>query len=470
MGDGLLVGQLRARQFLILALTLFAGNAARAGGNIPFGFVPALGMSIVWTGGGADAAWSTAANWRGGKVPNTTSEIAVFDGTCTTNCSPHITANLTAFSIIMDSTYAGTIFQDSGKTLSVSNTWTINGGTFSGGDSAIVVTNLFIQSGGTFTASTGTTTFNWYTTSLLGGTFNGTAGPLVFNNPNIYNTFKASSTTTTCTTGTVFNVGASFNANGGTWILLRNTSGTSYPADYAGVTFNNLKIQNTIAGGAFSIFGSSLTVGGDLILDNSVSSGSSITSNSIAVAGNVQLTSGYGFSGSTTISLTKPGAVNVNATGATAANLPSLQLTGAGSTVTFTGSPIVNSNFGCPTGQTNSVTGAFSVGGNITAFCTFTGDSAITLTGPTASTVNVTSGFPTGTLTVNKSGSTVTLARLLNLAGSGQAMAIQAGTFLMNAKALTVNGNLSISSGATLTQGGGVLTYGSLSNSGTLNP
>lgn len=61
----------------------------------------------------------------------------------------------------------------------------------------------------------------------------------------------------------------------------------------------------------------------------------------------------------------------------------------------------------------------------------------------------------------------ISLSSGLNVAGS---MSVASGTFGMAGYSLAVTSNLSVSSGATLTKSGGTLTYGSLSNSGTINP
>jgi hypothetical protein len=61
----------------------------------------------------------------------------------------------------------------------------------------------------------------------------------------------------------------------------------------------------------------------------------------------------------------------------------------------------------------------------------------------------------------------VTLGSAFKVAGS---MAVASGTFGMAGYALNVVSNLSLSAGTTLNKSGGTLTYGSLSNSGTINP
>lgn len=131
--------------------------------------------TVTWDGGGGNANWSTAANWVG-DVMATTTDIAYFDGTCSSNCSPNIDIPVTVQGITMTSGYSGTITQGSGKTitLTASNGFNIAGGTFVGGDSLINLTSGsadFIQSGGTFTNSSGGLSL-YRNITLSGGTFN----------------------------------------------------------------------------------------------------------------------------------------------------------------------------------------------------------------------------------------------------------------------------------------------------------
>jgi hypothetical protein len=89
----------------------------------------------------------------------------------------------------------------------------------------------------------------------------------------------------------------------------------------------------------------------------------------------------------------------------------------------------------------------------------------------TSLTIAAGSSVPGGNIVVNKTGgTTLSLASSAVLTGSGQNLSLTAGSLLMNGFALTVPGTLTIGAGTTLTRGGGVLTYGALTNNGTLNP
>lgn len=74
-----------------------------------------------------------------------------------------------------------------------------------------------------------------------------------------------------------------------------------------------------------------------------------------------------------------------------------------------------------------------------------------------------------GNITVNKSSGTLTLDDNFTLPDAAQNMTVTAGTVQMAGYNLSVGANLTIASGATVTCNNGVLTYGSLTNNGTLN-
>ena len=136
----------------------------------------AYGVTRTWDGGGGDANWNTALNWSGDTVP-TSSDIASFDGTCSSNCSPTINVTLSGATapagINMASDYTGTITQSSTFTITVgASNWVQAGGTFTGGSGAITINGTFTLSGGTFTSTTGTLTVTGNWTHTAGGTFN----------------------------------------------------------------------------------------------------------------------------------------------------------------------------------------------------------------------------------------------------------------------------------------------------------
>ena len=127
--------------------------------------------NITWDGGGGDANWNTALNWSTDTVPTST-DVAVFNSTCVSNCSPTMNINVNLTGIDMQSTYTGTITQSAGLTLTVgSSNWTQAGGNFIGGNSTNTVNGSYTLSGGVATSTSGTLDIrNNFTISS--GTFN----------------------------------------------------------------------------------------------------------------------------------------------------------------------------------------------------------------------------------------------------------------------------------------------------------
>lgn len=133
--------------------------------------------AFVWTGGGGNSNWATNANWSGGTAPGS-GDIAVFNGTCSSNCSPTMTSDPNVQGVRVNSGYSGTITQSSGVTMTIGTKgWIHNQGTFAGGNSAINSSGAVAIAGGTFTNTSGTLSVVGYacgTTTVfykVGGTF-----------------------------------------------------------------------------------------------------------------------------------------------------------------------------------------------------------------------------------------------------------------------------------------------------------
>lgn len=146
--------------------------------------------SYVWTGGGGNANWSTAGNWSGGAAPGA-SNVAVFDGSCSSNCSPTVDVSISVKGVVMASSYVGTITQGSGNTITVgASGWSQRGGIFVG-NNADLTFNTFAINGGSFQSTS--TNFNIGAvlapntnatyTMVVGstGTFTHNNGKLIFN-------------------------------------------------------------------------------------------------------------------------------------------------------------------------------------------------------------------------------------------------------------------------------------------------
>ena len=146
----------------------------------------AYGVTRTWDGGGGDANWNTAANWSSDTAP-TASDIASFDGTCVTNCSPTVNVAISVAGINMAADYAGTITQSTTNTITVgSSHWVQAAGTFTGGSGSITVNGTFTLSGGTFTSTSGTLQIGRTVHSdetimtVSGGTFTHNSGTVKF--------------------------------------------------------------------------------------------------------------------------------------------------------------------------------------------------------------------------------------------------------------------------------------------------
>ena len=243
---------------------------------------------FVWTGGGADANWTTGANWSGGSAPGS-GDIALFDGSCTVNCSPTVNANISVAGIRMASGYTGTITQGSGYTITLDQSYYPDdfvemGGTFTGSAAGMTIGSNFAISGGTFNAGTQTITesYDW---KVYGGTLN--------------------------MTGSTLNFAA---GSGGQWNVQPGTA-----------TYDNVEFTG---GGSVNLNGGTITISGNVTTNST--SGWTVFGGTLDIAGNVTLTAGGGtdpwnmavwvFDGTGTQTITSTangaiGAVNFDSTG-----------------------------------------------------------------------------------------------------------------------------------------------------------
>ncbi len=117
---------------------------------------------FVWIGGTSNV-WATNSNWSGGVAPNST-QVAYFDNTCTTFCSPTIGANIDVGGVRMMSNYPGTITQGNAFSITLgARGWVQEGGTFTGSSTGTAITGNgpFDLSGGTFTSTSGNLSNNY---------------------------------------------------------------------------------------------------------------------------------------------------------------------------------------------------------------------------------------------------------------------------------------------------------------------
>ncbi|MBK7892526.1 MAG: DUF2341 domain-containing protein [Bdellovibrionales bacterium] len=114
-------------------------------------------IPFTWIGSGADANWTTTANWLGGIVPGA-SDTAYFNNQCTSYCNPQINANISVQGLRMNTSFSGTIAQAAANTVTVGAAgWDQKAGTFSGGSASITLSSgALTVTGGTFTSTSGT--------------------------------------------------------------------------------------------------------------------------------------------------------------------------------------------------------------------------------------------------------------------------------------------------------------------------
>jgi hypothetical protein len=263
---------------------------------------------FVWTGTAGDNVWKTNGNWSGGTAPSSL-QVAYFDGTCATFCSPVITASLPVGGVVVDTGFAGTITQNSGVTLTIGATgWVQKAGTFVGSAAAdtITVNGPFVLTAGSFTATHGSLIFTgaeWY----------------IIGNP----TFVANTGTVYFSSTRPFSVSTPVSASYNNVQL----SGTGYPVTLSGTMTVAQTLTLPVPGGNRPCNGGQINVAGDVLIP-----------------------SGWGYNGSTVVNLNGSGNQKIDATGAAAANIPQLTISSTGGTVSFIGSITINGNYNVVSG------------------------------------------------------------------------------------------------------------------------
>lgn len=317
---------------------------------------------FVWTGGGGNASWSTAGNWSGGVAPGS-SDVAVFNSFCSSNCSPNITANASVGGVRIDTGYAGTITQNTGVTFTAGATG-------------------FVQLAGAFVGSSSgdAVTING-SLILAGGSFKATSGVL-----SVSNDLIASGSPT-------------FNSNGGTLTFTHSCCGAA-TVSTGTLSFNQVAVSTSNA--TLNIVGT-MTVAGDLTLADTYTAGAGrLNGGTIQVSGNVTDTQ-YG-GGSATISLVGTGTQTV--TGGGISNpLPNINFASTG-TVNLAGTLSFSGSYAF-----TYTSGTINAGSSLLDFRGGCGNGTITINGST--------NFNNAQFGVNAcSGHTFTTSGTLKLAGN----------------------------------------------------
>lgn len=251
-------------------------------------------IGITWIGLAGDGLWSTAANWTNNSVPNL-NDVARFNSICGASCNATINQNLTLRGIALQNTYAGTISQDPGRSITVGAAgWLQDAGTFLGSDASITVSGNL--------------------------TLNGASA------------FQSTSNSLTLGASATFPPGT-FTHNGGT--VLSTTAGT---LNFDQSTLNHLHLGGNSA--ALHTFVGEINVLGDITI-NSTGATPTMNGGTLNLNGNLNL-SNVGKAGTTLIRLVSNSDQTIAASGQT---LPAIELASTGGTVRMTGAVNITNDF-----------------------------------------------------------------------------------------------------------------------------
>lgn len=421
-------------------------------GNV--GFAKAAAENCTWTNGGGDGLMSTAANWlkEGGGpcVEIGTGDNLAFDsetGTTTSAVWDSGIAQAVA-TVIVSSSYSGTITFAADSTVSVDTNMTIRGGTVvSASVGAVSIAALNIESGGTLTNNSGTgritvsgaldnagTMTNSGDMTVAGaftnsGTYTkGAAGSLILNN-NFSNT---GTFTDTAGTTTASSTSANFGGAGNTTLYNFNVSSTLTLT--GGVTSTNILTINA----SHSLDASTLLIlltkasGVPLVINGTFISSSSTVRYSGATSATIATTTYY------------------NLTIDTAGTI-----SGAATT---TNDLVVNSGKSL-TGSSNSL----NLGGNLDNSGTITGLGLRTY----GSSDNIGGSGNTTLASLNITGDLATLTG--NVTSTTSLLVSGGKTFNLSTYDLVVDSGIAINGGSIITQASGTFTMsgtGNIDNSG----
>ncbi|MBP7260458.1 MAG: T9SS type A sorting domain-containing protein [Bacteroidia bacterium] len=200
--------------------------------------ISAKGEIRTWTNGTSNGLWANAGNWSPAGIPSA-ADTVLFNGTSTGNCTINSSASI--MGILIDSSYSGTIAQNSSISIGAYGFYMMGTGVFQASSSSITVNGPFELRRGTLTCSSGLITFN-NTCQISGGVFSGNHGNIDFNS-----SFEISGGNFIASEGTTFfamdiNIsGGEFHPNNGS---IEINSSTSRTFDLMGkLEVNNLIIN-----------------------------------------------------------------------------------------------------------------------------------------------------------------------------------------------------------------------------------
>jgi hypothetical protein len=367
-----------------------------------------------WDGGGGDGLWTTATNWDNDTAP-TSSDDVIIDNTSVSG-SYTVTLNAGTAQTVR-SLQIGYSGNANTITLIVSGTTTNVLSLSGGGANALHITDRGVLNNQSGSSTRGIRLVNSSDVFKMSGT-----------GKYIHATSSTASKIPQLTSGTT---SSNYNLATTSTFELQTATFDSIPG--YGIFRYNINATNSA--------GTSLTINGDLYVDQGTLGVGASTTNTFTIAGNVTIASGATFRGN---SASSGGPIStINITG---------NVTGAG---TFTGSS-------ASTGTTN-----ITAGGNITSIISFgTGTTNVTFSGGTAS-VNFTPVNGTTPSVKNitiASGKTVTYnPSSINLSiASGSTLTVN-GTLNLGDRTVSGSGTFTIASGGTL----GIGSTAGITSSGT---
>ncbi len=347
---------------------------------------------FLWTGGGGNANWSTVANWSGGVAPGL-SDTALFNGTCSSNCSPNITANISVGGVRIASSYASTITQNSGITLTIgAQNWVQLAGTFAGSNAAFTINGALIITGGSFTLPQNTLSVN--------------NGLTILNTPTI-----------TATSSTL-QLGCSYG------VTCQITPGAA--------TYNHVIFQGTYA--KFNLGGHTMTVAGNLSVGDNYGASEKtkpIDSGTINVGGNISVINN-GNQGSVLIVATG-NASGQTITGTSSLYLPGIKIAAGSNSVTLSSDLNIAGSF------IVSSVGTLTPSTNLKIFCSYGQVCTLTPGSTTYNNLVLTSfygNFDLGGSTFNVSGN-FSAGDTYGIGYNGQQ--INSGTIMVHGNISTLN-------------------------------
>lgn len=414
----------------------------------------------LWSGAGGNSNWTTDANWYGGSAPGS-SDIAYFNGDCV-QCNVSINTNINVRGIDVSSDFAGTITQNSGRTITIGDDgWRHRGGNFVGGNSSIDFQGAgtgLIVTGGSFTSTSGNL-------NIRADDFRVNSSSTFIHNSGTVRLYSNNLTTLDVSSHELWNFTFDKSAGGqGSITTSLDVNGT-------------LRLSANLSG---NLINGTIFASGDVIVNDNGSGGQSTrlridgSSDQLisASGGGANSLSGITFA-STGGTVTMQGSMQVrfefrHISGNVDMSNSTIRLV-SNATATLDPGPIEFNNLFIykSTGATNitediTVLGDLRIGtdtinGNYDIFLhgdfyleNFTGvtSNEVFFVGSNDQTISRTSGFFLGSqIVVNKTGGRVTQLSNINLSRAGQDLIIRNGIWDMAGNNLTVNDRLNVGDG-----------------------